>query len=225
VPANAKIPVYLEVGKKRVFACALDWPGWCRSGKDDEEALETFLGYGARYAKAFGKLAGFKLPSADAEARVVERMRGDATTDFGALSVTPSSDKKPLKDPELRRLTTILQRCWTTFDNTAEKNKRRTLRSGPRGGGRDVGKMIEHVLEADRAYLSRIGGTSGTRSSKGEIEGVRAAILETLAARAQGVPPPPNPRRTKELWTPRFAIRRSAWHALDHAWEIEDRLT
>jgi hypothetical protein len=23
--------------------------------------------------------------------------------------------------------------------------------------------------------------------------------------------------------TPRFAVRRVAWHALDHAWEIEDR--
>jgi hypothetical protein len=25
-------------------------------------------------------------------------------------------------------------------------------------------------------------------------------------------------------WTPLFAARRAAWHALDHAWELEDRL-
>jgi len=24
-------------------------------------------------------------------------------------------------------------------------------------------------------------------------------------------------------WLPRYAARRIAWHALDHAWEIEDR--
>ena len=27
-----------------------------------------------------------------------------------------------------------------------------------------------------------------------------------------------------ERWPALFAVRRSAWHALDHAWEIEDRL-
>ena len=32
---------YLEVGKKRVFACALDWPGWCRSGRDERLAIEA----------------------------------------------------------------------------------------------------------------------------------------------------------------------------------------
>jgi hypothetical protein len=30
--------------------------------------------------------------------------------------------------------------------------------------------------------------------------------------------------RGGERWPALFAIRRSAWHALDHAWEIEDRL-
>src|SRR5690349_9971305 len=42
--------VYLEVGKKRVFACAADWPGWCRSGRDEEQALEALTTSASRYA-------------------------------------------------------------------------------------------------------------------------------------------------------------------------------
>jgi hypothetical protein len=25
-------------------------------------------------------------------------------------------------------------------------------------------------------------------------------------------------------WPPRYVVRRAAWHVLDHAWEIEDRI-
>jgi hypothetical protein len=148
----------------------------------------------------------------------MERVKGDATTDFGAPAIPFSADGKPLKSDELKRLMTILQRCWDAFDTTAQAYRRRTLRAGPRGGGRSVQKMISHVLEADRAYVGRIGGRSPE-----DMDGTRAVFIETLTARARGEPPPPNPRRTKPLWVPRYAIRRSAWHALDHAWEIEDR--
>jgi hypothetical protein len=36
--------------------------------------------------------------------------------------------------------------------------------------------------------------------------------------------PPERVPRSGKLWTPRYFVRRTAWHALDHAWEIEDRL-
>jgi len=26
------------------------------------------------------------------------------------------------------------------------------------------------------------------------------------------------------LWTPRYFVRRVAWHTVDHLWEIEDRI-
>src|SRR5258708_5911564 len=44
------VPVYLEVGQKRVFASALDWPGWTRAGKDEKLAIEALLAYLSRYA-------------------------------------------------------------------------------------------------------------------------------------------------------------------------------
>jgi len=36
-------PVFIEEGKKKTFAGTLDWPGWCRSGKDGESALQALL--------------------------------------------------------------------------------------------------------------------------------------------------------------------------------------
>jgi hypothetical protein len=213
----ATFPVYLEVGSKRVFASALNWPGWTRSGKSEDEALEALAEYGPRYAKVVSRL-GFVPPKSSGALMVSERVKGDATTDFGAPGIPFSKDGTPLKSDELKRLLTILERCWTAFDDTGVANKRKTLRTGPRGGGRSVAAMISHVLEADRAYVSRIGGRSPD-----DMDGMRETFIETLTARARGEPAPPNPRRTKPLWVPRYAVRRSAWHALDHAWEIEDR--
>jgi len=42
----AETPVYLESGSRRTFAGAIDWPGWCRSGRDEASALEALLSYG-----------------------------------------------------------------------------------------------------------------------------------------------------------------------------------
>ncbi len=92
----AATPVYLEVGKKRVFACSLDWPGWCRSGKSEEAALETLAAYAARYAPV-AELAAARFPaSAGKSLDVVERAPGSATTDFGAIGVVPAADSAPL---------------------------------------------------------------------------------------------------------------------------------
>jgi len=214
----ATFPVYVEAGKKRIFASALNWPGWTRSAKTEEDALETLFEYGPRYAKVVTRLA-YVPPKSGAAFTIEERVKGDATTDFGAPSIPASKDGRPIKSDELSRLITILERCWITFDETAATNKRTKLRTGPRGGGRDASAMVDHVKGADGAYLTRLGG-----SYKGhDVDELRATFVETLKARARGEEPPPNPRRKAPLWVPRYAIRRSAWHALDHAWEIEDR--
>ena len=42
------IDAYLEIGPKRTFAGALDWPGWCRHGRNEEEALAAVFEYGPR---------------------------------------------------------------------------------------------------------------------------------------------------------------------------------
>src|SRR5688572_9109418 len=103
------IKVYLEIGKKRTFAGAIDWPGWCRSGSGEESALQTLVDYGPRYARIVRtKEFGFQAPSDISAFSVVERLEGNATTDFGAPSLAPSRDADPINDDELQRFQLLL---------------------------------------------------------------------------------------------------------------------
>lgn len=79
------------------------------------------------------------------------------------------------------------------------------------------------MREADGAYLGKLGASwkPGPGAVESQMSELRSQFLDALAAWAQGEPPAP--RRPRKLWNPRYAVRRSAWHALDHAWEIEDR--
>jgi hypothetical protein len=220
--------VYLEVGTKRVFAGALDWPGWCRSAKDDAGALETLVAYGPRYATVIAgatREAGldFEPPAKLSALRVVERLKGGGGTDFGVPGESPAADDVNLPAAEVRRQAAILRASWAAFDAAAVAAEGVVLRTGPRGGGRDLAKIRDHVLGADQAYLGQL----GSRPPKGDgspahFRAQLEADIETLTARALGRPVP-DPRQTKRLWAPRYFVRRAAWHVLDHAWEIEDR--
>jgi hypothetical protein len=216
------LDVYLEVGAKRSFANAVDWPGWARSGRDEQAALTTLLDYGDRYRKAMGGAARkLDLPKAPEDLRVVERLDGNATTDFGAPGVIPDLDRRPTDDDELDRLLRLLKAAWAAFDAAANAAKAHDLApAGPRGGGRTVAKMRDHVVEADAAYL---GGLGGRHDPKTDWAALQEAFVAAANSRARGELPDIGPRGGKR-WPARYAIRRSAWHALDHAWEIEDRL-
>ncbi|MGH2463797.1 MAG: hypothetical protein ACRDFZ_09335 [Candidatus Limnocylindria bacterium] len=223
------LEVSLEAGGKRVFACALDWPGWCRSGKTDDDALAALVRYGPRYAAAIGPEAGLDPPSSTDDLKVVERLKGAAGTDFGIPSKEAKADRRPVDEADLERMVRVLTGAWAAFDAAAERAAGHELRKGPRGGGRNRDKIVEHVLEAEEAYLRMIGGTGRGAPKAGRGKGspmasIRDRALEALADRVNGVPLSENPRRRAKPWTPRYFARRSAWHALDHAWEIEDRV-
>jgi hypothetical protein len=218
--------VYLEIGKKRTFAGALDWPGYCRRGTDEATSLEALVEAAPRYARALrGTRLGFEAPRGVSSLRVVERLPGDATTDFGAPGAEPSTDDEPVGPDELRRFGKILRATWRTLDRTVEGAKGRRLRTGPRGGGRSLDKIVEHVLDADVGYLNALGWKhrpGGDRAAR--LAATRKAILEGLDAAARGEIPRRGPRGGVR-WSPRYFVRRVAWHELDHAWEIEDRAT
>ena len=220
-----KVRVFLEIGRQRTFAGAVDWPGWCRSGRGEAGAVAALLEAAPRYARALrSSRLGFAAP-AGAAISITERLVGNATTDFGAPDGELSGDDVKLPDPEIRRLQTILKACWRAFDSAADAAVGRSLRKGPRGGGRDLDTMTRHVLEADAAYLARLGQRYRIGSGKpvAEMRKLRHAMLEAFAATAPLGRPPPGPRGGVR-WTPRAFVRRVAWHALDHAWEIEDRM-
>lgn len=224
---TAGIAVYLEAGTKRTFAGALDWPGWCRGGPDEGAALQALLDYGPRYAHALrAARLGFRAPADVSKFAVVERLAGGAGTDFGAPEAVPAADAAPVDDAELRRFQSVLRACWRALDAAAEAARGRELRKGPRGGGRDLAPIVRHVLDADRAYLARLGRKLQLREGQAAGEALaemRRALLDGLAAAAHGEVPARGPRGGV-YWTARYFVRRVAWHALDHAWEIEDRI-
>jgi hypothetical protein len=223
---NKQVALVLEMGKKRVFAIAQDWPGWCRSGSDEESALQALLDYGPKYQRALKALKiRFTFPKQLSEFVVVERLKGDATTDFGAPSLAWSEDKQSISPYELKRFQKILQACWLEFDKAVQAATGRILRKGPRGGGRDLQKIREHVSDVDAAYLKSLGGKPKLKenlSISHSLAQVREEILTTLNAAAQGEIPERGPRGGAR-WMPRYFVRRLAWHELDHAWEIESR--
>lgn len=200
-------PVYLEIGAKRVFAGALGWPGWCRAAKTEEEALEALAVYAERY-RPVAEEAGVRFPKSAADSfDVTERVPGDATTDFGAPGVPAGADATPLTKAQAERLATLVGAAWTVLERVAEASPEE-LRKGPRGGGRNRDKMVAHVVEAEKAYFRRVGVKDGGRD----------AFLDALRAARQ-----PQPELATKTWPWRYAARRVAWHALDHAWEMRDR--
>jgi hypothetical protein len=224
------VDVYIEAGPKKTFACAVDWPGWCRSGRSEDEALNALAAYGARYRRAIGPRSGFDAPAGAGDLTVVERLKGGSGTDFGVPSAEAGADARPVNDDERERLGGILTAAWRAFDRAATGAAGRELRKGPRGGGRDLDKIVGHVLEAEMAYAKQIGVPTPEAEARGVaradwMDAVRAVALAAMDDRARGIPPPENPRRTSPYWSVRYFVRRSAWHALDHAWEIEDRIS
>lgn len=194
-------------------------------GRDEATALAALFEYGSRYARILHSVhLDFQMPNDSSAFVVVERLPGNATTDFGAPDLAPSSDVQPLDNSELRHLQALLQACWRAFDVTIVLAEGKPLRAGPRGGGRTLDGVVQHVLGAELAYLSQLGGkVSPAASSPRAPEPIRQAILTTLAAAAHGEIAPYGPRGGKR-WLPRYYVRRAAWHILDHTWELEDRL-
>ena len=145
------VPVGVETGAKRVFAFAVDWPGWCRTAETEAGALEALAEYAPRYAPVAAR-AGIAFPM-QFELSVTDRAQGTATTDFGAPDARLPGDARRLRD-----------------------------------------------AAAIRAFR----------------EAIASACLE-------GAKRPPADAERASLWPVRYFIRRLTWHALDHAWEMEDR--
>lgn len=214
--------VYLEVGTKRVFACAVDWPGWCRSGRGEEQALAALAMAAARYA-VVPALAGLAFdPVYEVNCiEIAERVTGTSTTDFGALDVAPALDSEPGTAQQAERLAALAETAWDYFEQIAAAAPP-VLRKGPRGGGRDRDQIIEHVRGTEVLH-ARMLGLAQRPFPAGDLTAVarvRAGILAEIRAAAAGRPPADLGRARRPA---RFVARRAAWHALDHAWEIQDK--
>jgi hypothetical protein len=212
------IPVYLEIGSKRVFAAAVEWPGWCRSGKDERGALEALAAYGSRYAAvpALAKVS-FDLPGASTAFSIKERLKGSASTDFGVPGEIAKADRGPITTEPAARLASLVEASWRVFDRIAA-GAPAELRKGPRGGGRDRDEVFEHVLAAEAAYARKL-DFRVEPPNLGDAAGIAKLRNGILKALRSG----PDKVTVGKGWPPRYAARRIAWHVLDHAWEIQDK--
>ncbi|HKV87349.1 MAG TPA: hypothetical protein VJT78_05070 [Candidatus Dormibacteraeota bacterium] len=204
--------VYVETGTKRTFASAADWPGWCRAGKNEQAALEALAAYLPRYTRV-AKLARIAAPKV-AAFTVVERRAGNATTDFGAPAIPARDESERMTGQRTERMCALVEACWAYLDQAVAKAPNE-LRKGPRGGGRDRDGIFDHVLGAEVEYARKVGTRLKPPDGRdlAAVRSFRKAILDGFSD-----------ANREEKWPVAYAARRTAWHALDHAWEIEDRL-
>ncbi len=214
------VRVMLEQGKKkRVVACAFDWPGWDRSARIGQDVLAVLGAYLPRYARV-AELAGYGAQfGATGGFEVVERLDGIGMTDYyGVSGRAASAEHAPMTDAEFERKLALLRACWTTFDDRAARVSA-DLRKGPRGGGRERDQIIRHVNGAEiYEYAPKVGVKVPleTRDDAEALRVYRDAFVEGIREHhARGEP--------ARSWALQFLIRRCAWHMLDHAWELEDR--
>ena len=215
------IRVMIEMGRKKpvAVASAFDWPGWDRSGKGEEDALRVLESYRPRYAP-IAALAGLGDEFERAgDAEVVERIEGIGMTDFYGLSMKPAAaEQEQMSDGDCERKIALLRACWTYFDDVASRVSAE-LRKGPRGGGRDRDRIVQHVNANEIGDFSRKVGVTAPDDAWQDPAALKAYREEFSAAIRDANSRGPAARN----WTVQFVIRHSAYHVLDHAWEMEDR--
>lgn len=209
----------IEQGKKRAVASAFDWPGWDRGGKSEDEALAVLAMYRPRYAKV-AELAGLADEfNATRKLKVVERIEGTGMTDFYTLSFRSAGPEKvPMRESECNRKISLLRACWTYFDGVASRVSAE-LRKGPRGGGRDRDQIVRHANVVEITDFAKKVGVIAAEDAWRNADELRA-YREAFCAAIRDY----NARKASaRTWTVQFVIRHSAYHMLDHAWEMEDR--
>lgn len=217
----AAVRVMIEQGKKKAVATAFDWPGWERGSKSEEEALAVLAAYRPRYAKV-AKLAGLgKEFEATGKLNVVEHVKGTGMTDFYTLSFhSAAPEYKPMSEAECERKLALLEASWKYCDEVASKVSAE-LRKGPRGGGRDRDRIIRHVNGAE---IVEFAPKVGVKTSEDVWQKPTSKKLWAHRQKFADAIRDYNARRAPlRNWTLQFLIRHSAYHMLDHAWEMQDR--
>ena len=207
--------------EKRSVAFGIDWPGWSRGAKSAELALETLESYRERY-RPIADLAGLEREFDTAgPLEIIEEKVGTGSTDFWGISFSPSATEHgPMPKAELERGITLLRACWGFFDGVTARVSPE-MRKGPRGGGRDRDRIIRHTIRTESEDFAKQVGIripeEGALTPDGLRQHREAYIAAMRAYNAGQV------ERRMRSWTLPFLIRHSAYHTLDHAWEMEDK--
>jgi hypothetical protein len=212
--------ITLEIGPKgkKVVAVAPDWPGLERGAKTAEDAIERLRSYSLRYSQVA------KLAEMDAEfdaitnVDVVEQYSGTGSTDFWGISFAFSSiDKQGMSGDELERELTLMQACWAFFDDVRSRVSAE-MQKGPRGGGRDRDRIVGHIFANEQDWAKGLGvhTPDGAMLTGEGLKAHRDAYCHAIRDyHSQG--------KLAGKWPLRYLIRHTAYHTLDHAWEMEDK--
>ncbi len=215
-----QIRATLEIGPKgkKVVAVAPDWPGLARGATTGEVAIERLLSYVPRYAPVT-KLAELDAAFVAVTAvDVIEQYPGTGSTDFWGISFAFSSiDRQAMSSEALERELTLMRACWAFFDDVRSRVSAE-MQKGPRGGGRDRDHIVRHTIAAEQDWAKKL----GLRTPLDDLltdEGLNAHRDAYCAAirelHSEG--------KMARTWPLRFLIRHTAFHTLDHAWEMEDK--
>lgn len=207
--------------EKKVAAFAIDWPGWSRGAKAPDAAVELLETYRERY-RPIARIAGLEAEFDRAgDLEIVEDHVGVGSTDFWGISFAPSSfELAPMGEDELERKVGLLEAAWQFFDDVAARVSPE-LEKGPRGGGRNRDEIVRHVIINEWADLARKIGVLPPPDGRMTPDAVSAHRDDFVAAmrdyNAQGK------LGRGRNWTIPLLLRHTAFHALDHAWEMEDK--
>jgi hypothetical protein len=211
------IRVTLEIGPKgkKVVAVAVDWPGLARGATTEQAAIERVRSYIPRYAPV-AKLAGMQAAFATITGvDIVEHYLGTGSTDFWGISFAFSSiDQQPMADEALERELTLMRACWAFFDDVHARVSSEMQR-GPRGGGRDRDQIVRHIFANEQDWAKKLGAVTldeAMLTDKG-MKAHRDAYCDAIRGlHSQG--------KMARTWPLRYLIRHTAYHTLDHAWEM-----
>jgi hypothetical protein len=217
-----KMRVVLEIGLKgkKVVAVAPDWPGLERGAKTGEAAIERLLAYVPRYARV-ARLAGMdaEFGAITTSIDVAEQYPGNGSTDFWGVSFAFSGiDRQDMSSGELSRQLNLMRACWAFFDEVRSRVSAE-MQLGPRGGGRQRDQIVRHVVrEEQEEWAKKLGllMPQGVMPTDKALAAQRDAYCTAIRAfHAEG--------KMARNWPLRYLIRHTAYHTLDHSWEMEDK--
>jgi hypothetical protein len=216
-----ELRVTLEIGPKgkKVVAVAPDWPGLERGAKTADAAIEKLTSYLPRYMRV-AKLArrGGELATIT-DVDVVEQYPGIGSTDFWGISFAFSSiDEQQMSSEELKRHLALMQACWKFFDEVRERVSP-DMQKGPRGGGRDRDRIVRHVVANEQDWAKKI----GLRTAEGEVVTDEDGLEAFRSSYCKAIRTFHSEGKAARTWPLRYLIRHTAYHTMDHTWEMEDK--
>lgn len=214
------LQVLLEVGPKgkKFVAVAPDWTGLERGAKTEEAAATVLLPYIPRYAPV-ARLAGLGEEYSDiTDIDVAGTYPGVGSTDFWGISFGFSDfDHAEMSDAEFERELSLMQAGWAFFDEVRSRVSAE-LAKGPRGSDKTRDQVVRHTIYAEFDMAKKVGvpAPEPFPPSEEQLQAYREDYVSRIRLfHAEG--------KSARKWPLRYLIRHTAYHTINHAWEMEDK--